>query len=188
MAVFTVIFGRLAKLPSEGVAYPVLVFCGMLPWQFFANSFSESGNSLVANSNLISKIYFPRVFIPLGAILALAVDLLLSLLLCFPLMAYYACPPTMSLLWLPVFLLGTVLAASGVGLILSAVNVQFRDIKYVIPFIVQLGIFVTPVIYPAAYVPEKYRVLPPIVKTRTDDSLPSSGARSATGFSLAQST
>jgi lipopolysaccharide transport system permease protein len=158
MALFTVFFNRLGGMESGGPPYALFAFTGLLGWTFFANAVTVSSNSLVGNQNLVSKIYFPRVFIPLGAIGGLVIDLFLSILLCLPLLAYYGWPLTPSLLWLPVFVLGTFVAAAGVGLLLSALNVQFRDIKYVVPFLVQAGMFVTPVIYPAASVPEKYQI------------------------------
>jgi lipopolysaccharide transport system permease protein len=120
---------------------------------------TQSSNSLIANQQLVSKVYFPRIFIPLGAIGALLVDLFLSLGLFAVMMLYYRWPVTPALLWLPVFLLGAILAAGGVGLILSALNVSFRDVKYAVPFMVQMGLFVTPVIYPAHYIPQRWQIL-----------------------------
>jgi lipopolysaccharide transport system permease protein len=158
MLIFTAVFNRLGHIDSGGPPYALFAFAGLLGWTFFANAVSASSNSLVGNQNLVSKIYFPRVFIPLGATGALAIDLVLNILLCLPLLAYYRWPVTPALLWLPLFVLGTFVVASGVGFTLSALNVQFRDVKYVVPFLVQAGMFVTPVIYPVSSVPEPYRL------------------------------
>ena len=158
MIIFTILFHRIGQIQSGGPPYALFAFAGLLSWTFFANAVTASSGSLIGNQNLVSKIYFPRVFIPLGAIGALAIDLIPSILLCFPMLAYYGWPLSPALLLLPLFVLGTFLVASGVGFILSALNVQFRDIKYVVPFLVQAGMFVTPVIYPVTYVPEKYRI------------------------------
>jgi lipopolysaccharide transport system permease protein len=158
MLIFTVCFNQLGQIGSGGPPYPLFAFAGLVGWTFFANAVTSSSNSLIGNQNLVSKIYFPRVFIPLGAIGALALDLVINILLCLPLLAYYRWPVTPALLWLPVFVVGTFLAASGVGFLLSALNVQFRDVKYVVPFLVQAGLFLTPVIYPVAYVPQRYRL------------------------------
>jgi lipopolysaccharide transport system permease protein len=158
MLLFTTVFNRLGHIDSGGPPYPLFAFAGLLGWTFFANAVSASSNSLVGNQNLVSKVYFPRVFIPLGATGALAIDLVLNILLCLPLLLYYGWPVTPALLWLPLFALGTFVVASGVGFTLSALNVQFRDVKYTVPFLVQAGMFVTPVIYPVTSVPEPYRL------------------------------
>lgn len=159
MLILTLIFHRLAGVSSDGPPYPLFAFAGLAPWTFFSTAVSQSSNSLVSNQALISKVYFPRVFIPLGAIGALLLDLSLSLGLLFLLMLYYRWPVSANLLWLPVFILAAVLAASGAGLILSAFNVSFRDVKYAVPFLIQMGIFVTPVIYPIRYIPGHWRIL-----------------------------
>jgi lipopolysaccharide transport system permease protein len=159
MFILTFIFNRLAGVSSDGPPYPLFAFAGLAPWTFFSTAVSQSSNSLVSNQALISKVYFPRVFIPLGAIGALLLDLALSLGLLFLLMLYYRWPVSVSLLWLPVFTLAAVLATSGSGLILSAFNVSFRDVKYAVPFLIQMGIFVTPVIYPIRYIPGHWRIL-----------------------------
>jgi lipopolysaccharide transport system permease protein len=158
MLTFTVFFNRLARIESGGPPYALFAFVGLLGWTFFANAVTASSSSLIGNERLITKIYFPRLYIPLGGIVALALDLVPSVFLCFLLMAYYGWPLTAAVFWLPVFVFGTFLAASGFGFMLSALNVQFRDIKYVVPFLVQFGLFVTPVIYPVDLVPEKYRI------------------------------
>ena len=159
MFILTFIFNRLAGVSSDGPPYPLFAFAGLAPWTFFSTAVSQSSNSLVSNQALISKVYFPRVFIPLGAIGALLLDLALSLGLLFLLMLYYRWPVSVKLLWLPVFTLAAVLATSGSGLILSAFNVSFRDVKYAVPFLIQMGIFVTPVIYPIRYIPGHWRIL-----------------------------
>ncbi|HEY8671839.1 MAG TPA: ABC transporter permease [Terriglobales bacterium] len=159
MVIFTFIFHRLAGVKSDGPPYPLFAFAGLTPWTFFSTSVTQSSNSLIANHQLVSKVYFPRIFIPLGAIGALLLDLVLSLGLFAVLMVFYHWPLTLAVLWLPVFVLGAVLTAAGVGLTLSALNVSFRDIKYAVPFMVQMGIFVTPVIYPAHYIPQRWQFL-----------------------------
>jgi lipopolysaccharide transport system permease protein len=159
MLILTFIFHRLAGVSSDGPPYPLFAFAGLAPWTFFSTAISQSSNSLVSNQALVSKVYFPRVFIPLGAIGALLLDLSLSLGLLGLLMFYYRWPITGKLLWLPVFILAAVLATSGAGLILSAFNVSFRDVKYAVPFLIQMGIFVTPVIYPIRYIPGNWRIL-----------------------------
>ena len=157
MLVFTFIFHRLAGVKSDGPPYPLFAYAGLAPWTFFATSVTQSSNSLIANHQLVSKVYFPRVFIPLGAIGALLVDLLLSLSLFGGMMVYYRWPVTLEILWLPVFVAGAVLTAAGAGLTLSALNVSFRDVKYAVPFLVQIGLFLTPVIYPARYLSHRVR-------------------------------
>ncbi len=159
MLIFTFVFNRLAGVKSDGPPYPLFAFAGLTPWMFFSNSVSQSSNSLVGNQQLVSKVYFPRIFIPLGAVGALLLDLVFSLALLGVLMLHYHWPLTLTVLELPVFILGAVLFASGAGLILSALNVSFRDIKYAVPFLIQMGIFVTPVIYPIRYVPGRWQLV-----------------------------
>ncbi len=159
MLIFSFIFNRLAHVQSDGPPYKLFAYAGLAPWTFFSTAVTQSANSLITSQQLVSKVYFPRIFIPLGAIGALLVDLFLSLGLFAAMMLYYRWPVTSALFWLPVFMLGAVLAAAGAGLILSALNVSFRDVKYAVPFMVQMGLFVTPVIYPAHYVPARWRAL-----------------------------
>jgi lipopolysaccharide transport system permease protein len=159
MFIFTFVFHRLAGVKSDGPPYPLFAFAGLVPWTFFSAAVTQSSNSLVSNQQLVSKVYFPRVFIPLGAAGALLLDLALSLCLLFLLMMYYRWPISVNLLLLPIFIVGAVLSASGVGLLLSALNVNFRDVKYVVPFLIQMGIFVTPVIYPIRYIPPRWQAL-----------------------------
>jgi lipopolysaccharide transport system permease protein len=159
MLIFTIIFNRMAAMKSDGPPYPLFVYAGLAPWTFFANSVSQSSNSLVGNQQLVSKIYFPRIFIPLASIGAMLLDLLLSLALLAVLMLHYHWPVSSQLISLPLFVLGIFFAASGVGLALSALNVMFRDVKYMVPFFIQMGLFVTPVIYPLHYVPFRWQIL-----------------------------
>jgi lipopolysaccharide transport system permease protein len=159
MIVFTVIFGRLAKLPSGDVPYPILVFAALLPWQFFSNALTEAGNSLVGNANMISKVYFPRLIIPAGAIIVSFVDLLISGLILIGLMLWYHYLPDWRILTLPIFILFALLAATGAGLWAAALNVKYRDIKYIVPFAVQLGLYVSPVGFSSSIIPEQWRLL-----------------------------
>jgi len=157
MVVFTLFFGRLAKMPSDGIPYPVFVYAGLLPWTYFANALSNSGNSLVGSANLISKVYFPRIIIPGSYALAGLLDLFIAMIILFALMIFYQFIPDSCILLFP-FLIGlTFLCAVGVGLWLSAMNVQYRDIRYAIPFLIQLWMFVSPVIYPVSIIPRKYQ-------------------------------
>jgi lipopolysaccharide transport system permease protein len=159
MVIFSFVFNRLAHVQSDGPPYQLFAYAGLAPWTFFSTSVTQSSNSLVANHQLISKVYFPRMFIPLGSIGALLFDLTLSLGLFAAMMLYYHWPLTMAVFWLPLFIVAAFSAAAGTGLVLSALNVSFRDVKYAVPFLVQMGIFVTPVIYPVRYVPERWRLL-----------------------------
>src|SRR5258706_3547881 len=157
MIVFSVFFGRLAKVPSDGFPYPIFAYAALLPWQLFAFALSESANSLVGSQNLIQKVYFPRLVIPIAGVLAGLVDFAIAFLVFLGMMAYYGIHPTAAILVLPVFIVFAVAAALSVGLWLSALNVQFRDVRYVIPFLTQFWMFATPVAYPSSLVPEKWR-------------------------------
>lgn len=159
MVVFSIFFGRLAGIPSDGVPYPIFAYCALLPWQLFAHALTESSNSLVGNQNLITKVYFPRLVIPLAALLAGLVDFGIAFLVLLAMMAYYGIVPTAAALTLPLLVLFAVATALAVGLWLSALNVQYRDVRYTIPFLTQFWLFVTPVAYPASLVPEPWRVL-----------------------------
>lgn len=159
MLVLTFIFGKLAKMPSGGVPYPILVFCGMLPWQFFATAFSESGNSLVANAGMISKVYFPRLVIPVSSVITSFMDFIISGILMVFMMIYYGYVPNASILLLPVFVLLALATAFGAGLWVSALMVRYRDFRYIVPFVVQFGLYVSPVGFSSNVVPEKWRVL-----------------------------
>jgi lipopolysaccharide transport system permease protein len=156
MIVFTVVFGNLAKLPSEGAPYPILVFAGMLPWQFFAGALSECSNSLISNANLISKVYFPRLIVPASAVIVCFVDFLVSGMILLGLMAWYNFVPSWRILTLPLFI-GIAFAASmGAGLWLAALNVKYRDFRYVVPFIVQLGLYISPVGFSSSVVLQRF--------------------------------
>jgi lipopolysaccharide transport system permease protein len=157
MFIFTFFFNRMAHVASDGPPYQLFAYAGLLGWTFFANAVSLSSNSLISNQMLVSKIYFPRVFIPLGAIGALLLDLVVGIGLAFVLMAYYHFPLSKTLVQLPLFVMGSIVAAAGLGFLLSAINVAYRDVKYVVPFLLQMGMLVTPVIYPFSYVPARYR-------------------------------
>jgi lipopolysaccharide transport system permease protein len=159
MVVFTVIFGKIAGLPSGGVPYPILVFAGMLPWTFFSNALSESSNSLVSNANLISKVYFPRLIVPAGAVIVGFVDFLISFVIMAALMVWYGFLPGIQILTLPLWILLAFLAAIGPGLFITALNVKYRDFRYVIPFVVQFGLYVSPVGFRSDVVPEQWRLL-----------------------------
>ncbi|OUL29878.1 phosphate ABC transporter permease [Nostoc sp. T09] len=159
MVVFTVVFGQLAKLPSQGAPYPILVFSAMLPWQFFANSLSECSNSLISNANLISKVYFPRLVVPTSAVVVSFVDFLISGMILLALMAWYNFVPSWRILTLPLFI-GIAFAASmGAGLWLASLNVKYRDFRYIVPFIVQFGLYISPVGFSSSIVPEQWRLL-----------------------------
>jgi lipopolysaccharide transport system permease protein len=157
--VFTVIFGGLLNVPSNGVPYPLFAYAGLLPWQYFATSLTRTSTNLVDNANLISKIYFPRLVVPLSGVLSNLVDFAVGLIILAVLMVIYRTPLTPAVLTLPFFLLLAMATALGFGLWLSALNVRYRDIKHLVPFIVQIWLYVTPVIYPATIVPERFRPL-----------------------------
>jgi lipopolysaccharide transport system permease protein len=159
MLIFTLLFGRVAKIPSNGVPYALFAYCGLLPWTFFANGVTNSSNSLVNNSNLISKVYFSRLVMPTSAVLAGLVDLGISFLLLLPLFVLYQVPLTWNVLGLPLLVLLATLLALSVGLFFSALNVKYRDIRHALPFLVQLAMFATPIIYPLSLVPSQWRWL-----------------------------
>jgi lipopolysaccharide transport system permease protein len=159
MVVFSVFFGRLAKVPSDGIPYPVFALAALVPWQLFAYSVSESTNSLVVSQNLIKKVYFPRLVIPVASVLAGLVDFAISFVALVGLMTYYGIRPTAAIAILPLFILLAVASALCVGLWLSALNVQFRDVRYTIPFLTQFWMFVTPVAYPSSLIPGKWRTV-----------------------------
>jgi lipopolysaccharide transport system permease protein len=159
MVIFVIVFGRIAKMPSNGIPYPILVFTAMLPWQFFANSLSEASTSLVVNTNLVSKVYFPRMIIPAGAVITSLVDLLVSAGLLGVLMIWFRFLPDWRLLTLPLFTLMALLAALGPGLLLTALTVKYRDFRYVIPFVVQFGLFISPVGFSTDVIPANWRLL-----------------------------
>ncbi len=145
MMIFTFVFGKIAKFPSDGVRYPVLVFAGLLPWQFFSAGLTEASNSLIGNERLISKVYFPRLIIPAASVITSLADFLISLGLMFVLMGWFKVVPSLTLVFLPVFTIMAFLACFGIGLWLTALNVKYRDFKHVVPFLVQLGLYISPI-------------------------------------------
>jgi len=159
MVVFTVIFGKIAKLPAGNAPYPILVFAAMLPWQFFANSLTECSNSLIRNSNLISKIYFPRLIVPSSAVVVSFVDFLISGIILLGLMAWYDFVPGWRILTLPFWIAIAFTASLGVGLWLATLNVQYRDFHHLVPFMVQFGLYVSPVGFSSSIVPQKWQLL-----------------------------
>lgn len=159
MVVFSIFFGHLAGISSEGVPYPIFAYTALLPWQFFAFALAQSGMSLVANQNLVSKVYFPRLAIPLAVVLAGLVDLVVASSVLAGMMLWYGITPPVQVLLLPLFVLLAIATALGVGLWLSALAVEFRDVQYVVPFLIQLWLFTTPIAYPSSLVPETYRFL-----------------------------
>lgn len=159
MIVFTVIFGKLAKFPSEGAPYAIMVYAAMLPWQLFANSLSESSSSLIGNANLISKVYFPRIIIPASAVIVSLVDFLISFAILFVLMLWYQFIPDWRMVTIPLFLSLALLVALGCGLWISALNVKYRDFRYIIPFLVQFGLYISPVGFSSTIVPENWKLI-----------------------------
>ncbi len=160
MVVLTVVFGRLAKLPSDGnVPYAIMVYAAMLPWQFFSSSLTESSNSLIGNTQLITKVYFPRIIIPISSVVTSFIDFMVSFVILVFLMVYYQFTPNWNILFLPAFLMIAFLTSAGVGLYITALNVKYRDFRYIVPFIVQFGLYISPVGFSSSIVPEKYRLL-----------------------------
>ncbi len=159
MVVFTVVFSKLANLPSDNVPYPILVFAALLPWQFFANAFTEAGNSLISNANMISKVYFPRLVIPTSAVIVSFVDFMISGFILAALMLWYGYLPDWRIATLPFFVLIAVAAALGAGIWIAALNVKYRDFRYIIPFVVQFGLYISPVGFSSSIVPERWRLL-----------------------------
>ena len=159
MVVFTLFFGKLAKMPSDGVPYPIFSYSALLPWTYFSQSLSQTGNSLVASKNLITKIYFPRIIIPASYVLSGLVDLGLASIILFGMMLYYHLPLSWELLFLPLLVVPLLLLVLGVGMIFSSLNVKYRDIRHTLPFVIQIWLFLTPVIYPTSMIPERFRTL-----------------------------
>jgi lipopolysaccharide transport system permease protein len=159
MVVFSLFFGRLAGVPSEGVPYPIFTYAALVPWSFFAHGLSQSSNSLVSNANLITKVYFPRLAVPLAIVLSGIVDFCLAFVVLLGMMLYFGIVPTINLVWLPLFLLLALVTSLGVGLWLSAMNVQFRDVRYAVPFLTQFWLFATPIAYPSSLLSEPWRTL-----------------------------
>ena len=159
MIVFSIFFGRLAGIPSEGVPYPIFAYTALVPWTFFANALSQASNSLLEHERMITKIYFPRLLLPLASVLSGLLDFAISFSILIGLMVWYGLTPTIGVLLVPFFVLTATLTALGVGLWLSALNVRYRDVRYVIPFLVQFWLFSTPIAYPSSLVPEKWQFL-----------------------------
>jgi lipopolysaccharide transport system permease protein len=159
MMVFTIVFGKIAQLPSQGSPYPLLVFAGMLPWMLFSTSLGDASNSLVSNANLISKVYFPRLIVPGAAVMVSLVDFVVSFSILVALMAWYRFAPGWQILTLPIFILLAFVASLGPALWISALNVKYRDFRYVIPFIMQFGLYVSPVGFSSIVVPERWRLI-----------------------------
>ena len=159
MVVFSFFFGRLAKMPSDGLPYPVFSYAAMVPWMFFANGMSQASSKLVGSGDLIKKVYFPRLVIPVAAVCSGAVDFLLAFLVLLGMMIFYGILPNLAVLWLPMFFLLALVTALGAGLWLSALNIQFRDVQYVVPFLIQVWLFATPIAYPTSIVPVSWRPL-----------------------------
>lgn len=159
MIVFSIFFGRLAGMPSDGMPYPVFSLAALVPWTFFANALSQSSNSLVANANLITKVYFPRLIMPLASVLSGLFDLAISLVVLLLLMVWFGVVPSLNLLAFPLFIVLAVMTAAGAGLWMAAINVEYRDVRYVLPFLVQFWMFATPVAYPASLVPTQWQIL-----------------------------
>ena len=159
MIVFVIVFGKLAKLPSEGVPYPILVFAALLPWQFFSNAFTEAANSLISNANMISKVYFPRLVVPTSAVIVSFVDFLISGIILVGLMLWYGFAPNWRIIILPLFTVIAFAAAMGAGLWIAALNVKYRDFRYIIPFVAQIGLYISPVGFGSNIVPEQWRLL-----------------------------
>ena len=159
MLVFTLVFSKLAKLPSDGVPYPILVFAALLPWQFFSSAFSGAGDSLISNAGMISKVYFPRLVIPASAVIVSFVDFLISGIILVGLMIWYGFAPNLRMLTLPLFIFVAFAAAMGAGLWIAALNVKYRDFRIIVPFIVQFGLYVSPVGFSSSIVPEQWRLL-----------------------------
>jgi lipopolysaccharide transport system permease protein len=159
MLVLTIVFGKLGNMPSGGVRYPLLVFCAMLPWQFFSTALSESGNSLVTNANLISKVYFPRLVVPAASVITSFVDFIISAMFLGLLMIWYQFLPPPQIVLLPVFIVLAFAASFGVGLWVAALMVAYRDFRFIVPFLVQMGLYVSPVGFQSAIVPDRYRLL-----------------------------
>jgi lipopolysaccharide transport system permease protein len=159
MLIFTVLFGKIAKLPSDGVPYPIFVYAGLLPWTFFANAVTSSSNSLVGSANLISKVYFPRMVIPAAAVGAGLVDFAVASAILLVMMLYYGIWPSLSIVMLVPLVVLLSITSLAAGLWLSALNVKYRDVRYAVPFLIQIGMYLTPIVYPISVIPVKYRWL-----------------------------
>jgi len=159
MVIFSIFFGRLAKMPSDGIPYPIFAYAALVPWTFFANGLNQASNSLVGSANLIKKVYFPRLVVPISSIISGVVDFVLAFAVLLGMMLFYGILPTVNILWLPFFVLLIFVTALGVGFWLSALNVQFRDVRYTVPFLTQFWLFASPIAYPSSLLSEPWRTL-----------------------------
>ena len=159
MVVFSLFFGRLAKMPSDGIPYPIFAYAALVPWTFFAHGLTQSSNSLVGSANLIKKVYFPRLAIPISSVISGAVDFVLAFSVLLVMMVFYGIIPTVNVIWLPFLLVLTFVTSLGVGLWFSAMNVQFRDVRYTVPFLTQFWLFATPIAYPSSLLSEPWRTV-----------------------------
>jgi lipopolysaccharide transport system permease protein len=159
MIIFSLFFGALAKIPSEGIPYPLFSYAAVLPWTLFSEGLTRSSNSLVAEANLLQKVYFPRLLMPLAGVLSPVVDFAVAFVVLIGLMLYFGYYPSVMMFWILPFLLLELLLAVGIGMWLSAINVEYRDVRYAIPFLIQLGLFASPVVYPVTFVPERFQAL-----------------------------
>jgi len=159
MVVFSIFFGKLARVPSDGIPYPIFAYAALVPWTFFANGLNQSSNSLVGSANLIKKVYFPRLVVPISSVISGVFDFILAFVVLLGMMLYYGIFPTVNIIWLPFLLLLTFITSLGVGLWLSALNVHFRDVRYTVPFLTQFWLFATPIAYPSSLLSEPWRTL-----------------------------
>jgi lipopolysaccharide transport system permease protein len=159
MIVFSLFFGRLAKIPSDGIPYPIFAYAALVPWTFFSHGLSQASNSLVGSSNLLKKVYFPRLSVPIASVLSGLIDFLIAFIVLLGMLLYYGIHPTLNVIWLPFLLLLTVITSLGVSLWLSALNVHFRDVRHVLPFLTQFWLFATPIAYPSSLLSEQWRTL-----------------------------
>ena len=159
MVVFSLFFGKLAKMPSDGIPYPLFSYAALVPWTFFANGLNQASNSLVGSAHLITKVYFPRLAVPISSVISGIIDFVLAFMVLLGIMAYYGVFPTLNVIWLPFLLLLALITALGVGMWFSALNVQFRDVRYVLPFLTQAWLFATPIVYPSSLLSEPWRTL-----------------------------
>jgi len=159
MVIFSLFFGQLAKVPSDGVPYPIFAYAALIPWMFFANGLTQAANSVVSNSNLVNKVYFPRLTIPIASVLAGLMDFVPAFLLLIGMMLYLGIYPTAQIMWMPLFLLLALVTALGVGIGLSALNVKYRDVRHTVPFLVQCWLFATPIAYPSSLLPGPWRTV-----------------------------
>jgi len=159
MVVFSLFFGKLAGMPSDGIPYPIFAYAALVPWMFFANGLSQSSDSLVGSADLVKKVYFPRLVVPISSVISGVIDFLLAFVVLLGMMFFYKIFPTINAIWLPLFLLLAFVTALGVGLWLSALNVQFRDVRYTVPFLTQFWLFATPIAYPSSLLPGPWRIL-----------------------------